>query len=85
MIVVSVVAAPVVVLGAVLVNVIGVPFRSPVTTALESAPREELKSELILSTNFRITLAGGESVHLGRFCIQCCCSLCDDGSRPTAD
>ena len=52
MIVVSVVAAPVVVLGAVLVSVIGVPFLSPVTTALESAPRKELKSELILSTTF---------------------------------
>jgi hypothetical protein len=36
--------------GAVLVNVIGVPFLRPVTTALESAPRKELKSELILST-----------------------------------
>jgi hypothetical protein len=36
MIVVSVVAPPVVVLGALLVNVIGVPFLRPVTTAFES-------------------------------------------------
>ena len=52
MIVVSVVATPVVVLGALLVNVIGVPFLRPVTTAFESEPRKELKSELILSTTF---------------------------------
>ena len=37
-------------LAVVRVSVIGVPLRSPVTTAFESAPRKELKSVLIFST-----------------------------------
>jgi hypothetical protein len=53
---------PVVVVGVVVVvvvgvlvvdvNVIGVPFLKPVTTALASAPRNELKSLLILLITF---------------------------------
>src|SRR3989338_4470332 len=42
--------APGVAPGVVVVNAMGVPFLRPVTTAFESAPRKELKSELILST-----------------------------------
>ena len=34
------------------VNVIGVPFLRPVTTAFESEPRNELKSPLILLITF---------------------------------
>ena len=50
MVVVVVGVIPGVAPGVVVVSVMGVPFLSPATTALASAPRKELKSALSLST-----------------------------------
>ena len=47
-VVVTVGDAPGVAAGVVVVRVIGVPFLRPVTTAVESEPRNELKVPLIL-------------------------------------
>ena len=51
-VVVTVGAAPGVAAGVVVVKVMGVPFLRPVTTAVESEPRNELKVSLILPVTF---------------------------------
>jgi hypothetical protein len=51
-VVVTVGAAPGVADGVVVVNVMGVPFLKPVTTAVESGPRKELKVPLIFPVTF---------------------------------
>jgi hypothetical protein len=51
-VVVTVGSAPGVAAGVVVVSVIGVPFLRPVTTVVESEPRNELKVPLILPVTF---------------------------------
>jgi hypothetical protein len=51
-VVVTVGVAPGLVAGVVVVRVMGVPFLRPVTTAVESEPRNELKVPLILPVTF---------------------------------